>query len=253
LTRQLRFVTASGPPGSPSTDIAEWLNRNLNCVRTFGAPQLYLHGPTGIGKTHLLKSLEPALRIFYLNMTEDWMDGYDDDKYDLIVLEEFFSQKTLQFMNQLLDGQPMPLKIRNGCNGKLKRKNLPIIITSNFGLHEIYAKVDMGRKETFNRRVHPVYSPTRLEVAVTLAPRDEPPLLSDEVLSPLDSLQGNRGLIDIANPVSPPLALPEPQPQPGSGNISHSQIGAPEPYMPPTSSSRWRSRAIEVREDDLSE
>lgn len=244
LTKQLRFVTASGPPGSPSADIAEWLNRNLNCARTFGAPQLYLHGPTGIGKTHLLKSLEPALRIFYLNMMEDWMDGYDDDKYDLIVLEEFFSQKTLQFMNQLLDGQPMPLKIRNGCNGKLKRKNLPIIITSNFGLHEIYAKVDMGRKETFNRRVHAVYSPTRLDVTVVLeskeVPGSVPSLLSDEILSP------------VPLPEEPPLQpLLEPQPQPGSGNISHSQGGAPEPYMPPAATSRWKSRVIEVRDDDL--
>jgi len=236
-----KFVTASGPPGSPSADIAEWLNQNLNRARTFGAQQLYLHGPTGIGKTTLLQSLEPALRIYYVNMMEDWMDGYDDDKYDLIVLEEFFSQKTLQFMNQLLDGQPMPLKIRNGCNGKLKRKNLPIIITSNFGLHEIYAKVDLGRKETFNRRVRPVYSPTRLDVTVTLEPVDVPSLLSEEQLSQPSVSQA---------PTQPDRQA---QAHTGTGNISQSSGVPPGPYKAPTPPNRWRSRAIEVRDDDLEE
>jgi len=235
LQKQLRFVTASGPPGSPSAAIAEWLNRNLNCVRTFGAPQLFLHGPTGIGKTHLLKCLEPALRIYYLNMMEDWMDGYDDDKYDMIVIEEFFSQKTLQFMNQLLDGQPMPLRIRNGCNGKLKRKNIPIIITSNFSLHEIFTKVDQSRKATFDRRVQPVYSPDRIDVTLVLEPVQVPSLLSTEVLEP-----------------SLPPSSPEAQALGGTGNISSSPpvpTGLYEQFRDSHEDRfKWRPRRSQARE-----
>jgi len=260
LKKQLRFVTASGPPGSPSADIAEWLNRNLNCVRTFGAQQLFLHGPTGIGKTHLVKSLEPALRIYYLNMMEDWMDGYDDEKVDLIVIEEFFSQKTLQFMNQLLDGQPMPLRIRNGCNGKLKRKNVPIIITSNFGLHEIFAKVDLGRKATFDRRVLPIYSPQRLEVTIVL--EEVPSLLTDEVLSPPPQAE-NRVSPTGAPPghqsMDPLPSVPEAQAHRGTGNISQSSVVPPGLYedIGQCSQGGWRprnrNRIIEVSEDDLDE
>jgi len=222
LKRHLKFETASGPDGSPSQAIAAWLNQNLNQVRPFGAQQMLLTGPTGIGKSHLLKTLEPALRIFYLNMNEDWMDGYDDDLYDLIAIEEFHSQKTLQFMNQLLDGQPMPLKIRNGNGGKLKRKNLPIIITSNFGLNELYPKVDQMRKATFVRRVQEVYAPDRLEITIKLIPRDQ---------------------IDVIIPgaaATPPEAQPVQEAQP--------VLDVPErPF------NRWRSRVIEVNEEDETE
>jgi len=186
LQKQLRFAMASGEHGSPSASIAAWLNQNLLRNRPFGAPQLFLTGPTGIGKSHLLKTLEPAVRIYYLPMNEDWMDGFDEDHFDLIAIEEFHSQKTLQFMNQLLDGQPMPIKVRHGNGGKLKRKNLPIIITSNYGLNEIYPKVDPMRKATFIRRVLEVYSPDRLEVTVQLVPvlSDDTQLETTEVLSP---------------------------------------------------------------------
>jgi len=236
LRKQFSFVTASGPLGSPSATIAEWLNLNLLKTRPFGAPQLFLTGPTGIGKSHLLKMLDPALRIYYLPMMEDWMDGFDEDLFDLIAIEEFHSQKTLQFMNQLLDGQPMPIKVRNGNGGKLKRKNLPVIITSNFGLNEIYPKVDPMRKATFVRRVLEVYAPDRLEVQVNLVPVS---LETDEVLAP--SAQ------------APPPPSVEPQPQGGTSNIIAVPPGAPEPFPSPGPSfpGRWRSRVIEVQEDDL--
>lgn len=207
LTKQLKFAMASGEPGSPNGDIAAWLNQNLLRNRPFGAPQLFLTGPTGIGKSHLLKTLEPGLRIFYLNMMEDWMDGYDDDLYDLIAIEEFHSQKTLQFMNQLLDGQPMPYRVRNGNGGKLKRKNLPIIITSNYGLSEIYPKVDAMRKATFVRRVTEVYSAERLNIHVQLVPVSADTLESTEVLSP------ERLVPDS------PYSRMEAQAHPGPGNI----------------------------------
>jgi len=229
LIRPLRFVTASGPPGSPSATIAEWLNQNLLKNRPFGAQQLFLTGPTGIGKTHLLQTLAPALRIFYLNMQEDWMDGYDDALFDLIAVEEFHSQKTLQFMNQLLDGQPMPYKVRHGNMGKLKRKNLPIIITSNYGLNEIYPKVDPMRKATFNRRVLEVYSPDRLDLNIRLEDPQAPDLLATEVLSPEThqahpvqaQAQGGSSNIIIDPPV-PPEAYED------IGQCSQGRIEIPE-------------------------
>jgi len=258
LKKQYNFVTASGNPGSPSSTIAEWLNQNLMKIRTFGALQLYLHGPTGIGKTHLISTLEPALRIYYLNMTEDWMDGYDDENVDVIVIEEFNSQKTIQFMNQLLDGQPMPLRIRNGCNGKLKKKNVPIIILSNYGLHEVYSKVDAARKATFERRVLAVYSAERLDVRIDLQPAAPESQLRPD--SPEDHLISDELLEPSLSALYPPSPQPpgEPQPPTGTGNISQSLVVAEDPFIAPErianpflpKRSRWQSRPIDIRDSD---
>ena len=77
LKKMFKFALAVGPIGSPSAQLAAWLNQNLTAPRPFGAPQMFLTGPTGIGKSHLLTLFEPALRIYYLPMNEDWASQSD--------------------------------------------------------------------------------------------------------------------------------------------------------------------------------
>lgn len=163
LKKSKKWLTASGAPGSASALIAEWLNKNLMKPRPFRSPQLYLYGPTGIGKTSFIAALEPAVRIYYLPMLEDWYDDYDDGKFDLVVLDEFNSQKTLQFMNQLLDGQVLPLKQKG--RQVVKRDNLPVVILSNYSPDECYGKTDPSRKATFLSRLHVVFSCENIRVS----------------------------------------------------------------------------------------
>ena len=126
---------------NPQTrDIAEWLNMNLLKERNFKQRQLYIHGKPSLGKTSMCEELEKYFRIYYMPR-EDWYDDYDDTKYDLIVMDEFKGQRTVQFLNQFLQGSKMPLK-RKGISGVLKRKNLPVIILSNYSPEQVYRNVD---------------------------------------------------------------------------------------------------------------
>lgn len=76
------------------------------------------------------------MRIYIMPRDEDFYDGYDDDDYDLCVLDEFKSSKTIQFLNGWLDGNPMPIR-KKGSQG-IKRKNLPTIIISNWPVEQNY-------------------------------------------------------------------------------------------------------------------
>lgn len=70
-------------------------------------------------------------------LLEDFYDLYDDDLYDLVCLDEFRGQKTIQFLNLWLQGG-LPMSVRKKGSQGLKRKNLPMIICSNFALENVY-------------------------------------------------------------------------------------------------------------------
>ena len=61
----------------PSVMIKIWLNTNVLKDRHLRQPQLYVHGPGGIGKTTMIMQLAQYLRIYYIP-TEDFYDFYDD-------------------------------------------------------------------------------------------------------------------------------------------------------------------------------
>lgn len=135
---QWRYVDKTPSMSFAEGAIVDWMNKNLGGIqRSLGEPQLYLHGPTGIGKTFLISKLRTFFRVYDVCMNEDWMDDYSDDDYDLVVMEEFKGQKQITWMNQFLDGQPCPIR-RRGKSAYLKTKNLPVIILSNWSLERAY-------------------------------------------------------------------------------------------------------------------
>jgi len=80
------------------------------------------------------------LSVYYWPKEEIWWDAYADGAYDLIVLDEFHSQKTITQLNPILSGDPTPLSRR--CSAPLtKRDNLPVIIMSNYIPEECFSKV----------------------------------------------------------------------------------------------------------------
>jgi len=143
--------------------ITDWMNANLSqqqtpstaVTRALGALQLYVHGPTGVGKTHLITRLRAYFRIYDVTMEEDWMDDYNDDDFDLIVMEEFRGQKMVTWMNKFIDGQVVPLR-RKGQSAYLKKKNLPVIILSNYSLSGAYKNSSEEKLAPLSRRLEQI-------------------------------------------------------------------------------------------------
>jgi len=117
--------------------IAGWLQENLFEKRDFKQKQLFLFGDPNMGKTSLINDLcEIGVRVYFMPY-EDFYDAFDDDCYDLIVLDEFKGQKRIQDLNMWLDGSRFPVR-RKGTAPFLKTKNLPFIIISNYKLEDCY-------------------------------------------------------------------------------------------------------------------
>lgn len=164
LTLTKKFAMATCEPTNASTQrITQWLNENLMVVRPFATCQLYIYGPSQIGKTSLVQKLAECLRIFYVP-DEDFYDDFSDEMYDLIVYDEFRSQKTIQFLNKFLDGSVCPLRQKG--RQTVKKRNIPAIFLSNFSLNECYTKVDADRLYTLQRRLVTVYcnEPINIEI-----------------------------------------------------------------------------------------
>lgn len=126
------------PAFGPEYQIATWLNTNLfRRDRPIKSLQLYIFSPPNCGKTTLISWLSRFCRIYYVPLLEDFYDFYDDDSYDLVIIDEFKGQKQIQFLNQFLDGQPCTVRVKGGQ--RLKTTNLPCIILSNWPLTSVYA------------------------------------------------------------------------------------------------------------------
>ncbi len=76
------------------------------------------------------------------------LDDYDDKDYDLIVMDEFKGQKSITWMNGFTQGSPFPIHRR--YEGTIKKKNLPVIVLSNYSIEGAYEKVNMFNPERLN-------------------------------------------------------------------------------------------------------
>lgn len=115
----------------------EWLSDNLCSDRQFKQKQLFLYGPPGIGKSSVAIRLSEFFMTYYPPMDEDFYDGYEDQTCELMIMDEFKSQKRITFLNQLLQGGPMTLRKKG--SQVLKKKNIPIMIFSNFSVEKCYS------------------------------------------------------------------------------------------------------------------
>ena len=132
-------VPAPGYFNAWNNEIASWLTTNLRQKRKHRQKQLWIQGPGGIGKTTLVTMLEEiySLSIYRWPKDERWWDLYGDGQYDLIVLDEFRSQKMITELNPILSGDPTTLS-RRGMSPITKRDILPVIIMSNYTPEECF-------------------------------------------------------------------------------------------------------------------
>lgn len=144
--------------------IVGWLNMNLNVVRPCRMKQLYIYGPTGVGKSTLIHLLGDLISVYRIPVDDNWHDHYEDGAYDIAVLDEFKRQKTRAFMLEWLAGFPMWLR-RKGEPGYLKNQNIPTIVCSNFSVAEVYSDPKYaGTVEPFLDRVLEVYVPANVQI-----------------------------------------------------------------------------------------
>lgn len=133
LTHQ---VTLTFQPSGNEAErkLHEWLANNIpNRNRPHKQAQLYLQANTNHQKTRLVtQKLGQFLKFYPMPLSEQYDNLYNDDAYDGIVLDEFSkgTKRTVQFINQFVEGSPCPVPIKNGQ--LLKEVNLPVIILSNF-------------------------------------------------------------------------------------------------------------------------
>jgi len=115
------------------TVIYNWLAANLfNENRPLKTQQLYIWGAPNSNKTSLYHSKLDFLRVYHMPNSELFDCLYSDDGYDLVVYDEFTKSRVRSgaFINQFSDGQHVTLRTKGGQ--VLKKKNLPMLILSNF-------------------------------------------------------------------------------------------------------------------------
>nr|WAE42613.1 MAG: replication associated protein [Cressdnaviricota sp.] len=147
---------------SSSRQIAVWLNKNILKERPFKQAQLYIHGPRNMGKTTLITWLRNFVTVYSMPKSEDFYDSYEDNFYDLIVLDEFRAQKKVQDLNSWLEGSMMNVR-KKGRQGE-KRKNLPFIILSNYSLESAYRNSSDEKLDTLRCRLEFVEIETQLNL-----------------------------------------------------------------------------------------
>ena len=96
--------------------------------------------------------LQRFVRCYIVGYERDTFDDYRDNKYDLIVFDEYKNQKKLEFLNSLIDGQQKRLDQKYG--GTVKKVNLPVVFLSNYLPIEAYTKAATITLDAFiDRRV----------------------------------------------------------------------------------------------------
>lgn len=106
----------------------------------FKAKQFWIWGPPNTGKSTFIRKLEDSgLRGFDIPVNNDFAE-WDDEKYDFAYIDEFKGQLTIQFLNLFLQGSKMRLPGKYVIGGKLKNRNIPVFILSNYTPEEVYHK-----------------------------------------------------------------------------------------------------------------
>lgn len=94
-----------------------------------------------------------SLTIYNWPKDERWWDLYGDGQYDIIMLDEFRSQKMITDLNPILSGDPVTLS-RRGMAPVEKRDKLPVIIMSNYTPEECFPNAnEHGKLEPLLDRI----------------------------------------------------------------------------------------------------
>lgn len=132
--------------------ILRWLGLQLDTQRPLKTKNLWLTGPANSGKTTFLETLAASIKTYKPCSNEKYWDGYDDS-YDLIVFDEFDEKwwTTISEMNRVADGQVCRLP-QKGVGAYWKRRNLPVIVASNYLPEDAWKSVTELQRDTLYAR-----------------------------------------------------------------------------------------------------
>jgi len=130
---------------SQTREIIDWLNSNIKTNRYFRQEQLYISGPKQHYKTTMVRLLRVFLMIYDMPKSEDFYDLYEDDLYDLVLLDEFKGQKKPQDLNEWLQGED--INVRQKGKQSYKKDNLPMIILANWPIYTVYKNLTLEHLE----------------------------------------------------------------------------------------------------------
>ncbi|AUM61687.1 Rep [uncultured virus] len=149
---------------SANWEIEKWLNANLCRERAFKSPALWIHGPPNMNKTSLFRKIGKYYSIYWMPIEEHFFDDYVDEDYDLVVLDEYKGQHTIQFLNNFIQGGIM--SIRKKGSQYLKMKNIPTVILSNYSPVDAYSNANKSAGfEALMSRLVVVQVNNRLDLA----------------------------------------------------------------------------------------
>ena len=133
--------------------ILAWIALIDVCCQNQGAPvgflHLYLHGPSGIGKSTLYAHISSCVSSYLVPNDESFYDFYQDS-YDLVCFDEFCGNKTIGWMNMFLDGHGHTLR-KKGQQG-FRSKRQPVLCISNFALRDVYSQAKEVQMLSIQRR-----------------------------------------------------------------------------------------------------
>jgi len=173
--------------------LCQWLNDNLFKERDFKQRQLYLYGPPNVGKTSLINQLHSFCRVYYIPKGEDYYDSFENEAYDLAVIDEFKGQKPITWLNEWLQGSIMPLRKKG--SQYLKKHNLPTIILSNYSLDSVYAKSDSSHINTLKCRLLEIFVEDFIDLDLVNIQNTQE--LDVESLEPITPPHNQEGLLDL--------------------------------------------------------
>jgi len=102
--------------------------------------RLFIVGPSGIGKTHLIWDLFPELYSPSYGNGGVWWDGYADQK--TVLLDEFKGQMPLQRFLQVLDEYPLRLEIK----GNFAPAHFDLIVITSNSMPEEWYDDTLGKR-----------------------------------------------------------------------------------------------------------
>lgn len=131
----------------PEYRICKWLMQNIKQPRQHKQKQLYIHGPTNVGKTWITIQLMKYCKTFIMPLQEKgWLDNFEAG-FDLVVVDEFTANSnfSLGMFNQFIEGSVYNCTRRNKSPFiKGLDYNVPVIFLSNMKPEAVFQKERMS-------------------------------------------------------------------------------------------------------------
>lgn len=195
-SQQFMGLEWKGPyfPPEWAEQIIHWFNTQIKLRdangerpgRPIRSTQLHIVGPPGCGKTSFMQELAKYLRIYFIPSDENWYDLFENDTYDLAVLDEYTGGKTIAWLNRWLDGSTQMVPIK-GKTAVFKIQNIPTLIMGNKTMEVIYKEHAERRDPSLealcggNGRLRTVILPDNVGyIPGSIVPRTTPVVIETE-------------------------------------------------------------------------